>query len=213
MGYGLSIVGCCLFTGISLTEGNLGSDRKQIWWLGLNPIPNYCRVLYLLADQCAWNECVSGFQDVDPEVIKCLVQLYLNAIVYFIIGVYLEQVVPSTFGVPRHPLFFLETTIKQNLPRLYIILFTEEGKLAKHVDTTLEGEDIDVRRERSAVNNLMKEDYQYYPLVIKDIQKIYPGIIDNQPKIANKSITFKINKGELFGLLGPNGAGKTTLMQ
>jgi ABC-type multidrug transport system ATPase subunit len=170
-------------------------------------------VLYLLADQCAWNECVSGFQDVDPEVIKCLVQLYLNAIVYFIIGVYLEQVVPSTFGVPRHPLFFLETTIKQNLPRLYIILFTEEGKLAKHVDTTLEGEDIDVRRERSAVNNLMKEDYQYYPLVIKDIQKIYPGIIDNQPKIANKSITFKINKGELFGLLGPNGAGKTTLMQ
>jgi ABC-type multidrug transport system ATPase subunit len=40
---------------------------------------------------------------------------------------------------------------------------------------------------------------------------VYPGV-NSKPKVANKSICLKINRGELFGLLGPNGAGKTTLI-
>ena len=55
-----------------------------------------------------------------------------------------------------------------------------------------------------------KLDYTDYPLVVRDIRKIYPGVV--KPIIANKNITMTVRSGELFGLLGPNGAGKTTLI-
>lgn len=44
------------------------------------------------------------------------------------------------------------------------------------------------------------------------MRKVYPGFSNKPPKVANKSISLKIKRGELFGLLGPNGAGKTTLI-
>ena len=62
------------------------------------------------------------------------------------------------------------------------------------------------------VNSLIKEKYADYPLVAKDIRKIYPAVNGRDPKVANKGISLKINRGELFGLLGPNGAGKTTFI-
>jgi len=55
-----------------------------------------------------------------------------------------------------------------------------------------------------------KLDYTDYPLVVRDIRKVYPTVLG--PKIANKNITMTVKSGELFGLLGPNGAGKTTLI-
>ena len=55
-------------------------------------------------------------------------------------------------------------------------------------------------------------DYADYPLIAKDVRKVYPALGKGKPKIANKNINLKINNGELFGLLGPNGAGKTTLI-
>lgn len=54
--------------------------------------------------------------------------------------------------------------------------------------------------------------YGNYPLVAKDIRKVYPSVNGRPPKVANKSMCLKINSGELFGLLGPNGAGKTTFI-
>ena len=57
-----------------------------------------------------------------------------------------------------------------------------------------------------------KNDYKRYPLVAKDIRKVYLGVNGRKPKVANKNLSLRINKGELFGLLGPNGAGKTTFI-
>jgi ABC-type multidrug transport system ATPase subunit len=62
------------------------------------------------------------------------------------------------------------------------------------------------------VDRLDPDTFFKYPLIIKEIRKVYPGFGGRQPKVANKSISIKINRGELFGLLGPNGAGKTTLI-
>ena len=64
-----------------------------------------------------------------------------------------------------------------------------------------------------SVNQLNRDKYHSYPLVAKDIRKVYAGLNANsKPKVANHKICLKIKKGELFGLLGPNGAGKTTLI-
>ena len=45
-----------------------------------------------------------------------------------------------------------------------------------------------------------------YILEMQDITKLFPGIV------ANDSINFNLQKGEIHALLGENGAGKTTLM-
>ena len=73
-------------------------------------------------------------------------------------------------------------------------------------------EDSDVDQERQDVYNIPRTTYPQYPLIAKNIRKVYPGINGRPPKVANKNICFKVKSGELFGLLGPNGAGKTTLV-
>lgn len=44
-------------------------------------------------------------------------------------------------------------------------------------------------------------------LVVENLQKTY-----DKKKVV-KGISFKVNKGEIFGILGPNGAGKTTTLE
>lgn len=89
----------------------------------------------------------------------------------------------------------------------------DESKLATYKDDgELINEDEDCKNERKLIYSIPRDKYKDYPLVVKDIRKIYPGVYGRPPKVANKNISLKVESGELFGLLGPNGAGKTTLI-
>jgi ABC-type multidrug transport system ATPase subunit len=96
---------------------------------------------------------------------------------------------------------------------LHNYIFGDESQLEFFRDETeLTDEDQDTRNERNSVYNMKREDYWMYPLIAKDIRKVYPGVNGRPPKVANSNICLKVENGELFGLLGPNGAGKTTLI-
>ena len=42
---------------------------------------------------------------------------------------------------------------------------------------------------------------------VRDFRKVYGDLV------AVDSISFEVQRGEIFGLLGPNGAGKTTTLE
>lgn len=143
--------------------------------------------------------------------------MYVEAVVFMLLALYLNQVVPQTYGVPKHPLFLCrDWSCKKkhrNREELDIFEEVEEADRNRENDVNiLSNEDNDSKHERNTVYNLKREDYYKYPLIVKDIRKVYPGFGGRPPKIATKKFCLRIKKGELFGLLGPNGAGKTTLI-
>lgn len=55
-------------------------------------------------------------------------------------------------------------------------------------------------------------DFNEFPLVIKDLGKVYKAVDGRPAHAAVKNLSLHVKPGEIFGLLGPNGAGKTTLI-
>jgi|APSaa5957512535_1039671.scaffolds.fasta_scaffold97882_2 ABC-type glutathione transport system ATPase component len=107
----------------------------------------------------------------------------------------------------------MENLIKLVSRSTHLKIFGDEAYLEVYKDEReLTDEDQDAKNERQKVYSLKPNEFSNYPLVIKDIRKVYPGVFGRPPKVANKNINLLINNGELFGLLGPNGAGKTTLI-
>mmetsp|Transcript_15183 Transcript_15183/g.23446 ORF Transcript_15183/g.23446 Transcript_15183/m.23446 type:complete len:88 (-) Transcript_15183:1090-1353(-) len=76
--------------------------------------------------------------------------LYLNAILYFLLALYCDQVVPQQYGIPKHPLFLFEELIKRVSPDLHRMIFGNDDfhLLAVKDDNELANEDSDAKRER-----------------------------------------------------------------
>lgn len=163
---------------------------------------------------------MTGFHEMNSEMTKCLVMLYVSAVVYMVLALYLYQVVPQTYGVPKRWNYLCKNYGRPG-PKKGKERDTDEiGDLEAEreqneqpvFDFDLSLEDSDSKAERNMVYNLDKADYYKYPLVVKDMRKVYPACGGVPPKVATKSMCLRIKKGEMFGLLGPNGAGKTTLI-
>lgn len=75
--------------------------------------------------------------------------MYIEGVIYFFIAIYLNEVVPQKYGVPRHPLFMIEGFIKRNFPSYYKSIFDDESDLKAFKDESeLELEDKDAKEER-----------------------------------------------------------------
>jgi len=216
MGYLLSIWTTVVGSSFSMIVYPLPSELPIA--MRLYPPFAFSRLIYQLTYRCSNFRAVEGFSDFNGEMWGCLAVLYFGAIVFLVLGLYLDAVLPQEYGIRKHPLFFLKFFLKNKMKKSERGKSDEEFLLPDKNENSLGNgargldiEDVDVQREREFVDQL-KPPFDNYPLVIKHIRKVYKAIGGKPPKIAVRDFSLHIKKGEMFGLLGPNGAGKTSLI-
>jgi len=182
----------------------------------------FSRILYNLGNQCSSLQCARDLSDISEETWSCIVLLYVGAVLYLVIGLYLDAILPQEFGVPKHPLFFLDSLKPRKgsgQNKSYHAFNDEEAqeKLSKGSQVIssaqfgINMEPEDVRREREYTESLNPSS-STNPLIVKNLRKVYKAVGGKPPKVAVNDFSLHIKRGEMFGLLGPNGAGKTSLI-
>jgi ABC-type multidrug transport system ATPase subunit len=222
VGWGICQISLAFFIQVFISKartatiwGYLLSIWTVLWGITLNiavyplpqTLPNYLiwyphfaftRSIYILSYNCGYYKCVESMSEMSDEFIKCMVLLYVTGFITLVLALYLNEILPREFGVPRHPLFCIKR-------------FKTRPAEEIDYDVDLSSEDQAVKEETEKVQ-AMKAPYEGFPLVVKNLRKVYKGKNREDDKIAVKQMNLRIGENELFGLLGPNGAGKTTLI-
>lgn len=90
----------------------------------------------------------------------------------------------------------MEGIIKSINPKWHKDIFIDDDKALKDFnddDGELGDEDSDVKKERTEINRIKRDDYAAYPLIVKNMRKVYPGVNGRAPKVANKSISMRVH--------------------
>uniref|UniRef100_A0A8C4H4V3 Cholesterol transporter ABCA5 n=1 Tax=Dicentrarchus labrax TaxID=13489 RepID=A0A8C4H4V3_DICLA len=128
-----------------------------------------------------------------------LLMLVVDCILYLLLAIYLDQVLPGEFGMRRSLVYFLKPSYWSKRRKRYVevsSVYDTEVKGTPGVDESVEPVSPEFRgKEAIRINN---------------IQKVYREK-DNVVE-ALRGLTFDIYEGQITALLGHSGAGKSTLM-
>jgi len=138
--------------------------------------------------------------------------LVVDFVLYSLLALYLDAVLPVGPGVKLHPLFFLKSNFwcgkqltRNKKPR--VSSTNSPGSTAVELSSVAlkaeADEPEDVQGERGRV--LTKQTGGIRAI---GLSKRYPG----RPQPAVVNVQFGVESGECFGLLGSNGAGKSTVI-
>lgn len=128
-----------------------------------------------------------------------LLMLVLDCILYLLLAVYLDQVLPGEFGMRRSLLYFLKPSYWSKRRKRYVevsSVYDAEVKGAQSGEECIEPVSPEFRgKEAIRINNIHK------------VYKEKDNVVE-----ALRGLTFDIYEGQITALLGHSGAGKSTLM-
>ncbi|KAF4084937.1 hypothetical protein AMELA_G00111750 [Ameiurus melas] len=128
-----------------------------------------------------------------------LLMLCLDCILYLLLAIYLEQVLPGEFGMRRSMIYFLKPSYWSRRRKRYV-----------EVSSVYEAEVNGTPTADESVEPVSPEFRGKEAIRICNIHKTYKGK-DNTVE-ALRGLTFDIYEGQITALLGHSGAGKSTLM-
>ena len=203
-------------------------EQPPVLYMLYAPLAFY-RAIYIMTTSCSRFACLS-MDDVGDEMLAVYFYLCFDAALYWLLFLYLDKVVPSKFGVPEHPLFFLRPLVKRWRARQQPAAVARavpmsaperstggatmvEREMEKRRGRALaETESADSRQERETMASVRSDDelaVQMYGLR----HEYDRGVLRKQnSRVALVDLFLSIAAEESQALLGPNGAGKSTLI-
>ncbi|KYO30944.1 hypothetical protein Y1Q_0016343 [Alligator mississippiensis] len=139
----------------------------------------------------------SNLMEESHFLLKIYIILILDAILYMVLAIYFDKVLPDKYGIPYPPLFFLKSSYWSKSRR----------------DYTGERPEIEQNRERIFNDNMERVPPEFVgkeAIRLNNIKKIY-GKKDQKAE-ALRGLFLNIYEGQITALLGHSGAGKTTLL-
>ena len=122
---------------------------------------------------------------------EALIALALEWPIFLLLALYLDQIIDSGVGVPKHPLFIFGVKHKHG------------DVLAGDAEAAGGGTEFeDVKKEEQRVAAKAAAGEQLDAVTIEKIGKIFPAYQGNPPKVAVKTLTMGVPHGECFGMLG-----------
>ncbi|XP_061471624.1 cholesterol transporter ABCA5-like isoform X2 [Rhineura floridana] len=129
-------------------------------------------------------------------LIIAFILLTLDSMLYLLLGVYFDQVIPGEYGLRRSFVFFLKPSFWVKRTKNYKELYESS------INGSLEFNEI--------VEPVSSEFQGKEAIRINHVQKSY--VKKGETVEALKSLSFDIHEGQITALLGHSGTGKTTLM-
>jgi len=155
---------------------------------------------------------------------ECYLVMFIEWVVLMLLAMYCELVVPTEFGVPKHPLFFLREG-----SYLHGLCCKSQGDKTFDMDDIAKSQHISVHLDEANLNRGdgsydLPEDHPFpddvararkealesnAPIRIVNLVKTYPARDGGTFRAVN-NFSLAVKKAECVGLMGPNGSGKSS---